>query len=468
MKEKNKTLKVTLAILVVILISLISFGGIFVKDKNRMKNLLPEYQLGIEFDGARRFSMKPDETAETKYYDSDGNEVDISSIEDVDESEYTKEEIPVNSEEILNKENFDKSKEIIEKRLELLGVNEYEVRENEENGELYISIPENKYTDTIISQMTVTGNFKITDSEDEGNVLITSDEIKDVKVGYGEQTTGKTIFINIQFNKEGTKKLQEISREYTTADEDIDEADENVDEADENVDNTQKQINLILDDDVLLTTTFSEEIKDGLLKLTIGSTSTTSTEEELQDSLTQASNLAVLLKTEALPITYVGETNLFINSDINESIVHSFIIASIIVLAILIIFAIFRYKKIGLLAMISLIGFIAILLITLRYTNVVLSITGILAIALSVIMSYLFIIKILKERRTEENAFHKVSYQFLTIYLPLLIISVVFSFIKYLPIASFGMVMFYSLMLMIIYHGIITRTLIINSENKNN
>lgn len=468
MKEKNKTLKVTLAILVVILISLISFGGIFVKDKNRMKNLLPEYQLGIEFDGARVFSMKPDETAETKYYDNDGNEVDISSIEDVDESEYTKEEIPVNSEEILNKENFDKSKEIIEKRLELLGVNEYEVRENEENGELYIYIPENKYTDTIISQMTVTGNFKITDSEDEGNVLITGDEIKDVKVGYGEQTTGKTIFINIQFNKEGTKKLQEISREYTTADEDIDEADENVDETDENVDNTQKQINLILDDDVLLTTTFSEEIKDGLLKLTIGSKSTTSTEEELQDSLTQASNLAVLLKTEALPITYVGETNLFINSDINESIVHSFIIASIIVLAILIIFAIFRYKKIGLLAMISLIGFIAILLITLRYTNVVLSITGILAIALSVIMSYLFIINILKERRTEENAFHKVSYQFLTIYLPLLIISVVFSFIKYLPIASFGMVMFYSLMLMIIYHGIITRTLIINSENKNN
>ena len=46
------------------------------------------------------------------------------------------------------------------------------------------------------------------------------------------------------------------------------------------------------------------------------------------------------------------------------------------------------------------------------------------------------------------------------------IIAIIFSFSKYLPIASFGMVIFYSIVLMVIYHGIITRSLIDNSENK--
>lgn len=85
---------------------------------------------------------------------------------------------------------------------------------------------------------------------------------------------------------------------------------------------------------------------------------------------------------------------------------------------------------------------------------------------LSVVMSYLFIMMILKLRKTQEKAFNKIAYKMLTIYLPCLIISVVFSFSKYLQVASFGMVMFYSIVLMIIYHMIITKALIIDSENK--
>ena len=138
MKEKNKTLKTILAILVVILISLISFGGIFVKDKNKMKNLLPEYQTGIDFNGKRVFSIKPDETINKEYYDKDGNKVESSSIEEGTEDEYEIKEIPVNSQDILTKQNFDKMKDIIEKRLELLGIKEFEIRENSENGEFYI------------------------------------------------------------------------------------------------------------------------------------------------------------------------------------------------------------------------------------------------------------------------------------------------------------------------------------------
>lgn len=499
MKEKNKTLKIVLAILVVVLISLISFGGVFVKDKNKMKNVLPEYQVGMDFKGKRVFSIKPDETVNTEYYDSEGNKVESSSIEEGKESEYETKEIPVNSQDILTKENFDKTKKIIEKRLELLGVKEYEVRENTENGEFYISIPENEYTDTIISQITPIGDFKIVDSEDEENILIPGEQVKDVKVGIGTtQEVGQVAFLNIQFDKEGTKKLQEISKIYkgdedsteesSLDDEEIAYEEESSDDVtddeetltdDEEADSEEataesstssKKVNLVLDDENLLTTYFSEEIKNGLLQLSMGNSSSSSekSEEDLQKDLTQASNLAVLIQTEKLPITYVSGTNLFIQSDYSSEVINTFIIIAIIVLAIFIVYAIVKYKKAGLLLMISQIGFIASLLIIIRYTNVVLSIQGILAIVISSIMSYIFLMKLLKLNQTEEKAFHKTVFEYLTIYVPALVISFVFSFMKYLPIASFGMVMFYAIMLMIIYHGIITRNLNLNlnSENK--
>ncbi len=48
--KKEGSLKSILAILVIILLCLISFGGIYVKDKNIMKNILPDYVLGMDLD----------------------------------------------------------------------------------------------------------------------------------------------------------------------------------------------------------------------------------------------------------------------------------------------------------------------------------------------------------------------------------------------------------------------------------
>ena len=459
MKKQSKTLKITLIVLVVILISLVSFGGILVKNQNRFKNLLPEYNTGMEFSGKRVFSIKPDETVNKEYYDKEGNKVESSSIEEGKESEYETKEIPVNSKDILTQENYNKTKEIIEKRLQIAGIKEYEIRKNDDNGEMYISIPEDTNTNTIISNITQIGDFKITDSQDENNVLISSEHVKDVKVDITSQYSIQAIVIDIQFDKEGAKKLQEISKLYRG--QTIE--DENNDENSDSTSATQKtkQIDITLDGTKLLSTYFSEEVKDGSLKLTIGSQSSNGSQEELQKSLFQALNLAALLKTENMPIIYKVDSNLFMQSDFKTNDIHGLIIACIVAIAILTIYTILKYKKQGFLLMISQIGFIASLLLIIRCAKVELSITGIFAIVISSIISYLFIMKILKQTKLEENSLGKVAKEAITINVPILIIAVVFSFISYLPIASFGMVMFYAMMLMIVYHGIITRNLII-------
>lgn len=451
MKAKNNTLKIILAILVIILISLVSFVGIFVKDKNRMKNILPDYELGMDLTGGRVFNIKIDDTVNTEYYDKDGNKVDASSIEEGKEDEYAKKEVPVNANELLNDDNFEKAKKIVEDRLIMLGVTEYEIRKDSVAGEIYVTIPENKYTDTIISQMTTRADFKIIDTDDKQE-LLTKDRIKDVKVGYGNTSTGTAIFLNIQFDKEGTDKLREISQNYIST-------------TDEEGNETKKQVDLVLDGETLLSTYFDEEIKDGLLQLSMGNTSSAQTSEQLQDYLNQASNLAVLLKTDTLPLTYKLDTNLYVESELTNNVLQMLLIITLIVSVVVAILTVIKYKKIGLFSIISLIGYIAILLIALRYTNVVITIAGILAIILSAIMNYIYMINIIKNKKKDSKSFKNVSIKFLGIYVPCLIISIVFSFMKYLQIASFGMVMFWALVIMIVYNLVITKVLISNSEN---
>ena len=77
----NRRLKITLITLLIILISIISFVGLFIQDTKFMKNILPEYQLGMDLGGYRIVSLKVSNSTETIYYDADGNVVS-SEVED--------------------------------------------------------------------------------------------------------------------------------------------------------------------------------------------------------------------------------------------------------------------------------------------------------------------------------------------------------------------------------------------------
>ena len=55
-KQNNKTLKLLgkiSVVVIILLLSLISFAGIYVKDKNAMKDVIPEDKLGTDLYGAR-------------------------------------------------------------------------------------------------------------------------------------------------------------------------------------------------------------------------------------------------------------------------------------------------------------------------------------------------------------------------------------------------------------------------------
>ena len=133
-KQSNGSLKVIgriLATIIIILIGLISFVGIYVNDKNAMKNLIPEYQLGYDVYGSRHISISVDDSTKTKKYDSEGKLVentdestDKNSDENANEN-ITEVEEPVNPEEVRTVENYKAVRDIIEARLEYLKIDGY-------------------------------------------------------------------------------------------------------------------------------------------------------------------------------------------------------------------------------------------------------------------------------------------------------------------------------------------------------
>ena len=487
-----KKIKIITMIVLIILITMVSFFGVYTQVQNRMENQVRDYALDMDLDGARYVRLSVNKESTDVIKDADGNEVETDeemTDEQLAENGYTKESVPNNSEDVLTVENYEKSKEIIAERLESQGVGEYEISLDNETGDILVQIPENESTDSFVSNMNTIGKFEIIDAETK-EVLMDNNDIKLVNVMYGSASstsTGTTVYLDIEFNKEGTKKLENISNTYVESTDTTNTTSEDTNTTTENTTNTEtentttdnttstedstestaKEITLKIDDEEIMTTSFDEPIENGKLQLSMGSSTTDV--GTLQDNISQASSIASVLDSGKLPIQYDVISNEYVLSDITNTHIEYLAIAVGIVLLVGLVIFIIRYKVNGLLSVISFIGLISLYLLVIRYTNVSVSIQGIVGIIVTVILNYIFINKILSTiKKSEDNKKLetvkegiKESYkEFFMKLMPICISVIVFCFISWTTISSFGMVMFWGIALIALYNYLITATML--------
>lgn len=445
-KIKNKLsinlLGKILIVLVIILVSLLSFTGIYVKDKNTYKNFIPDYKFGVDLYGYRNIVVKVDDSTETKNYDEEGNLIKGTTDEDKSKIAKTIEE-PVNSEESLTIDNYQAVEDTIIKRLNYLKVEGYQIKCDENTGRIYIEVPEDDNTDYIAQYCVTKGEFKILDN-DTDEVLLSNADLKETKIQYSATSSGTTVFLTIEFNKDAVEKLKNISNTYVSSK-----------DADGN--DTTKKIKMTIDGETVVSTYFEEEIDNGIIQLSIGTSSDSST---LQTYFRQASNIAVLLNTNPMPLTYEIEINRFVHSDITMQTIKMIAIISAIVFALMLVYMIIKYKKNGLMGAILNIGFVALLLLAIRYGNVTISNLGILAIALSTIIEYITIMKILNIYSKKDNdkilkELKTFAKNYVIAIIPLIVLAVTFALIKWQELNSMGMVFFWGTLIMIIYNAIV-------------
>ena len=471
-RKSGNIIAIISCLLAAVLLSMIAIFGIYAKNGNRMVNQLKEISYGMDIKGARTVVLTPSTETNTIVKDAEGNEVeDGSSLTDdeITQNGYTKEEIPVNSSDVLNKENYIKSKEIIQARFKDLGIENYNISVNEENGEITLEIPEDDKTDNLVSNLVTKGKFQIIDSETE-EVLMDNNDIKDVQL-IDESSYESGVYLNIKFNKEGTTKFENITSTYTNSTNSTNTADTNTTDTNttDNTTNstdtnttgdTSKTVTMKIDDDEIMTTDFDEVIKNGEMSLSVGSSTTD--KDELATYVENAKNIEATLDNEEMPIKYEGTKNEYILSDIAREQLNYVKIGIIIVIAIALLVLIIRYKLYGFLASIAYVAFAAIYTILLRYANVTISLEGIFGIAIVFILNYIFVNKLLHRIREEKEEYNlskitKETYKeyFIKI-IPLCIMAITFCFIKWTPISSFGMVMFWGILLIAIYNVLVT------------
>lgn len=446
--KAHKIITITTIILAIIIISIASFGGIYKLKEYKVVNVVPDYLLGMKFNNSRvaNFTVS-NEIAETKIYDKDGNEVTEKQegVEYTEENGYTTVETKVNSEESLTTSNYKLAKKILEKRLKDLKAEQYTIKLDEKNGNIQVETSENKDTDEILAVLAQKGVFELQDSETK-EVLLNNSNIKSTAVVYGQTESGVAVYLQIKFDKDGTKKLEEISKKYVKTTEK--QTNENGEEEDKEV---TKEVSILFDGQEYRSTYFGDTITDGTLNVAMGSGKDSSS---VENYVLIANELKAILNSGILPIQYEISENT-VSPRITTDNIKMVAYVVLAIFAISLIYFVIKLKLKGLLAAVLQIGYTALLLLTLRYTNVVISLEGIVGILVGIILNYMFIYFAFKN--VEENFVKDTMAKFAVRLIPIYIIAIVFTFNRLANIASLGMTLVWGLIILYVYNLIFTQ-----------
>lgn len=455
--KKGNAIKITLIISIVILLSLISFVGIYVKQTNKYENIMPDYKLGMELGKKRVVTLKPMTGTSTVIYDKEGNEV--SSIpEDADASEYTKKTVENNKEEILNVENYEKAKKIIEKRLKKIGTTDYSIKYSEKTGDIIVELTEDDTTNLTVSSLTPTGRIELVD-EATGEVLMSNDDFKKSSVSYYSVENGTTVYLTVEFNKEGAKKLKEISNTYV--------------ETEETDETEHKHVILKMDwpnsstgeieySDVI-TQGFDSEITDGVLQVSVG---TATTNEMLESYLEQAGIISSILNAGLVEVQYEIDGNEILGSEITNTQRLVGVIIAVAIFAVISLIIIFKYKALGILGTISNVSMIACMLILIRVAKVTITMAALPTILLMALVNTVVIVKLIKAANKKDdvvNRIWKAILEAIDLLVVILITAIVCVFMFNELIVAAGMVMFWGLISIIATNLLFTKPLLISA-----
>lgn len=428
----NKKLKLLLIVLICILVILIGFFGIYKREGNAYKNLVPDFLLSSDLKGSTTLELEVDKSTNKEYYDKDGNKVDSSTVTDENKDEYTEKEVQVNDEEQLNQKNYEKVVKIIEKRLKFLSTDQYRIDLDKTSGKIIITF-EDEYADDIKSIVPLEGNLELIDETTEDVVLNYAD-FKSAEATYASLDEGYTIYLNLKLNDNGIEKIKNIDK-YKN----------NKETTEEGKESTESKLKVMFDTDQVASVSYDDILLTGsTLRITTGSNVTnTST---LQSQMNMNTVVAKLASIGKMPVVYKVSAEEFIASSQNIYYVVYGIYAFIAICVICAIIFILKYKINAMFMLLSFIANIAATALIIKLTKVSISINILPAITAFFILNIVLIKNILQNIKEENNiskAFKNGFLKTLDLFAITLIIFIVFAFTNMAVLNSLGLLLFW-------------------------
>ena len=476
-----RKVKILTIVLAIVLVTLVAFGGVYIKTQNRMENKVKDYSLGRAIEGAR--------IAEIKVAQSDEDSGEQNT-------------------ELLTEENYKIVKKTIENRLNKLNIEDYTISLNKQDGTIRVEFPEDENTDSYVYYLTAQAKVQIeekaeetetdtsTETEDTTATELISDEmVKSAKYSYTQNVDGQyQVSLEITLTDEGQAKIQELSGTYAFLQSEIDEiesAEEANSEDSETTENTESTNNTETAEGTNTENTSTEnqetqeqnkkiatltiagteysisKIDKNKITVLIGVESTNTT--TVNNNISVAAELEMLINSGKYPVEYELTANRYVYSSISTEQLLYFGIAVLAITVVILLIFIIKYRKIGILTSISYIGFISLFLLILRYANVTITIEGIGGIIIVMIINLAFIKTIINRIKKMKMLDEAINYTYKNVFsklIPVIILVIVFCLSGWANLSSFGMAMFWGLMLMAIYNILVTKTLLKLEEEK--
>lgn len=261
----------------------------------------------------------------------------------------------------ITKDDIDKAKAIIEKRVNEMGVSEPVVQADYQKDRIIVDLAGIQNPDQAVNILKTTAQLTFRDPK--GNVVLQGDELQDATAGPGQN--GDYV-VNITFTSDGAKKFAALTTKYLG-----------------------QKIGIYLDNKLLQDPVVQSPITNGQGEITGYS------------SLQEAANYAVLLRSGALPVSLsIAEKN-EVGATLGVDSLHKSIMAGIFGLAFIFLFMLVFYRLPGVVADFSLVVYALLVLWALWSFRAVLTLPGIAGFILSIGMAVDFNI-IIYERVKEE------------------------------------------------------------------
>lgn len=492
-KKRNFKSIISLIILILIMLLLIILGvfGIYSDFGTEIASKMPAYKYSDIFTPYDEYVLTPSASViETDaYVDKDGKTVrrvpqkdalgdvelskdneenkkneeekpeQISPDEEVKEYKIEKRKIADNPEEVLTEDNYKISKNMIEGYLKAANISEYKIKENEKTGQIIVSVPETKkianltsdpITDetsdtqrakSVESILSTTGSFEVKDSI-TGKVYLTEKHIKEAKAniyqGYG-------VILDIKLNDEGKKILSDVSRKYVQEEKDGKKY--------------EKKATVTVAGMELVKATFAEPMDEGLMQINLGN-GYGKNKDVITAIYGEAKRLENALKVGKTPIKYnVEQKTSGIKENINYKNAKIILLVILAVMLILALSLVFKYGLKGLYAMLVNISFFAVLVLAIRYTDVVVTIPSLVSVVVAYILEYVILLKYLqnvkeKDYEIADEVVDTLKYTFI-----LIISSIILSFSHNILLSSFAMTLFIAIILLFTHNYIFVKNM---------
>ncbi|MHB1653387.1 MAG: protein translocase subunit SecD [Desulfitobacteriaceae bacterium] len=260
----------------------------------------------------------------------------------------------------ISKDDMDKAKATIAKRVNDLGVSEPIVQVDYDKKRIIVDLAGVQDPDKAVDILKTTA--KLTFRDPNGNVVLEGDQLKDARAGQGQDG----FVVNLTFSPDGAQKFAALTQKYLG-----------------------QRIGVYLDDKALTNPKVNSVISNGQAEITGYA------------SLADAADHAVLMRSGSLPVSMSIAEKRQVGASLGVDSLHKSILAGIYGLVFIFLFMLVFYRLPGTVADFSLIVYGLIVLWILWLFHAVLTLPGIAGFILSIGMAVDFNI-IIYERVKEE------------------------------------------------------------------